>query len=200
MKITSVEAIPLAVSFKQVFRFGTTDRSTSPNVIVRITTDDGVVGFGEACPVPAFTSETQASIVELVRTRVAATLVGREASQRVPLLADLARVLRFAPFTVAAVDMALLDLLGRQTGVPVSTLLGGAFRDRVEVHGSVTWDEDPARVVETALEQRETYRWLKLYAGRDEVDRDLDRLQAVRDAVGPDVRLLVDVNGMWSVG
>jgi L-alanine-DL-glutamate epimerase-like enolase superfamily enzyme len=197
-KITSVEAIPLAVSFKQVFRFGTTDRSTSPNVIVRIATDDGVVGHGEACPVQAFTSETQASIVELVETRVAPTLVGRDALQRLPRLAELARVLRFAPFTIAAVDTALLDLAGRHAGVPVSTLLGGAFRDRIEVHGSVTWDEDPVRVVESALEQRETYRWLKLYAGRDEVARDLDRLQAVRDAVGPDARLLVDVNGMWS--
>lgn len=195
--ITSVEAIPLAVSFKQVFRFGTTDRSTSPNVIVRIATDDGVVGYGEACLVQAFTAETQASVLELVETRVAPTLVGRDASHRTRLLADLARVLRFAPFTVAAVDTALLDLLGRQTGVPVSTLLGGAFRDRVEVHGSVTWDEDSARVVESALEQRETYRWLKLYAGRGEVERDLDRLQAVRDAVGPDARLMVDVNGMW---
>jgi L-alanine-DL-glutamate epimerase-like enolase superfamily enzyme len=143
MKISRVEAIPLAASFKQVFRFGTTDRSTSPNVVVRITSDDGLVGYGEACPVPAFTSETQASIVELVEARIAPTLICRNASQRLPLLADLARVLRFAPFTTAAVDTALLDLLGKWSGVPVSTLLGGAFRDRVEVHGSVTWDEDP---------------------------------------------------------
>jgi L-alanine-DL-glutamate epimerase-like enolase superfamily enzyme len=197
VKIRSVEAIPLAASFKKIFRFGTTDRSTSPNVILRVTTDEGLVGYGEACPVQAFTSETQASIVELVEGRVAPTLVGRDATQRLPLLADLARVLRFAPFTDAAVDTALLDLLGKRAGVPVSALLGGAFRDRVEVHGSVTWDEDPARVAESALEQRETYRWLKLYAGRGQVDEDLDRLQAVRDAVGPDTRLMVDINGMW---
>ena len=46
VKITSVEAIPLAASFTRVFRFGTTDRSTSPNVIIRITTDEGLVGYG----------------------------------------------------------------------------------------------------------------------------------------------------------
>jgi L-alanine-DL-glutamate epimerase-like enolase superfamily enzyme len=108
-------------------------------------------------------------------------------------LADLAHLVRFAPF---AVDAALLDLLGKETGVSVSTLLGGAFRDRVEVHGSVTWDEDPVPVAHTALEQRDAYRRLKLFAGRGELDRDLDRLQAVRDTVGPDVRLMVDVNGM----
>ncbi|HEY1365878.1 MAG TPA: enolase C-terminal domain-like protein [Gaiellaceae bacterium] len=200
MRITRVEAIPLAASFKRVFRFGTTDRTTSPNVIVRIASDEGVIGYGEACPVPAFTAETQASIVELIETRVAPLLVGGAASDRVPLLVELGRVLGFAPFTTAAVDTALLDLLGKQTGVSVSALLGGAFRDRVEVHGSVTWDEDPGRIVETALEQRGTYRWLKLYAGRDDVDRDLDRLQAVRDAVGPETRLMVDVNGLWTPG
>lgn len=200
MKITGVEAIPLAASFRTTFRFGTTDRTTSPNVVLVVRSDDGSVGYGEACPVPAFTSETQRSIVELVEARVAPTLLGRDPTLRTPLLHELARALRFAPFTLAAADTALLDLVGRALGVPVHALLGGAFRDRVEVHGSVGWDEDPARVAATALEQRETYRWLKLYAGRGEIDRDLDRLQAVRDAVGADTRLLVDVNGMWSPG
>jgi muconate cycloisomerase len=198
MKIYSVEALPLAASFKSTFRFGTTDRTISPNVVVIIRTDEGPVGYGEACPVPAFTSETQQSIVELVEERVAPVLVGRDPEHRLPLLHDLARVLKSAPFTTAAVDTALLDLLGRVLDVPVHTLLGGAFRDRTEVHGSVGWDEDAGKMVETALQQCETYRWLKLYAGRGDIDADLDRLQAVRDAVGPDVRLFVDINTLWT--
>jgi L-alanine-DL-glutamate epimerase-like enolase superfamily enzyme len=141
-------------------------------------------------------SGVQSSVISFSRRRVSATSRSRAATSSASARLA-ARVLRCAPFTVAAVDTALLDLLGRHTGLPVSTLLGGAFRDRTEVHGSVTWDEDPARVAETALEQRETYRWLKLYAGRGEIDRDLDRLQAVRDAVGPDARLMVDIKGLW---
>ncbi|TCP39172.1 muconate cycloisomerase [Tamaricihabitans halophyticus] len=198
MKITSVEAIPLAVSFRSTFRFGTTDRSTSPNVVVLIRTDDGVTGYGEACPVPAFTSETQASIVELVEQRISPALSGLDPRNRIALLAELHKILRFAPFTIAAVDTALLDLVGRASGLPVHALLGGAFRTRTEVHGSVGWDADPAKVAATAVEQAETYRWLKLYAGRGELDADIDRLQAVRDAVGPETRLFVDINGMWS--
>jgi muconate cycloisomerase len=157
-------------------------------VVVLIRTDDGAVGYGEACPVPAFTSETQHSIVELVEQRVAPLFAGRHPEHRLPLLHDLGRVLKAAPFAVAAVDTALLDLMGRILGVPVHTLLGGAFRDRTEVHGSVGWDENPAKVAEAALEQAQTYRWLKLYAGRGEIDADLDRLQAVRDAIGPDIK------------
>lgn len=198
MKIQSVEAIPVAASFKSTFRFGTTDRTTSPNVVVIIRTDDGAVGYGEACPVPAFTSETQRSIVELVEQRVAPLFCGRDPAHRLPLLHDLGLVLKAAPFTTAAVDTALLDLMGRALGVPVHTLLGGAFRDRTEVHGSVGWDDDPAKVADVALEQAQTYRWLKLYAGRGQIDADLDKLQAVRDAVGRDIKLFVDINGMWS--
>lgn len=198
MKIQSVEAVPIAASFRRTFRFGTTDRSTSPNVVVIIRTHDGATGYGEACPVPAFTSETQASIVELVEQRIAPALVGRNADNRLALLAQLGTSVRFAPFTITAVDTALLDVMGRALGVPVHVLLGGAFRDRTEVHGSVGWDADPAKVAESAVEQAQTYRWLKLYAGRGELDEDLDRLQAVRDAVGPEVKLFVDINGMWT--
>lgn len=197
MKIQSVEAIPLAASFKSMFRFGTIDRSTSPNVVVIIRTTDGHVGYGEACPVPAFTSETQSSVVEIIEQRVAPALVGRNPEDRLPLLHSIGKVLRFAPFTVAAIDTALLDLLGRAWGVPVHALLGGAFRDRTEVHGSVGWDADAGRMVDVALEQCQTYRSLKLYAGRGELDQDLDRLAAVREAVGPGIGLFVDVNTMW---
>ncbi|MBB6405149.1 mandelate racemase/muconate lactonizing enzyme family protein [Arthrobacter sp. AZCC_0090] len=198
MKIQSVEAIPLTATFKSTFRFGTTDRTTSPNVVVIIRTDEGVAGYGEACPVPAFTGESQKSIVELVEQRVAPVLIGRDASVRVPLLDAVGKVLKFAPFTLAAVDTALLDLVGRSRNLPVHALLGGAFRDRVEVHGSVGWNEDPAKMVDIAREQAGTYGWLKLYAGRGELGADLDRLQAVRDAVGPETGLFVDVNTMWS--
>jgi muconate cycloisomerase len=194
VKITAVEAVPLAVSFKEAFRFGTTDRTTSPNVVAVVRTDEDAVGYGEACPVPAFTSETQSSIVELVERRVAPVLTGGDPLNRTPLLHALARVLRFAPFTVAAVDTALLDLAGRALGVPAHALLGGAFRDRVEVHGSVGWQEDAADMVRTAVGQAATYRSLKLYAGRGDVHTDLDRLCAVRTAVGPDAGLFVDAN------
>lgn len=200
MKIQSVEAIPLAASFKQTFRFGTIDRSTSPNVVIIIRTDEGAVGYGEAVPVPAFTSETPTSIVELVETRVSGVLSGRDPFDRQPLLADLAKALKFAPFTTAAVDMALLDLQGRVFGVPVHTLLGGAFRTKTPVHGSVGRNEDIQKILDVALEQAETYRSLKLYAGRGEIDEDLDRLQVVRNAVGPDIELFVDVNTMWEPG
>lgn len=197
--IDSVEAIPLAAKFRETFRFGTIDRTASPNVLLVLRDSDGAIGYGEACPVPAFTGETQRSIVELITDRVAPLVIGSSPESAAPLLEKVRRVLNGCPFTQAAVDTALLDLLGKRLGVSVSILLGGAFRDRIEVHGSVGW-ADPQEMARVAVEQAGTYRWLKLYAGRGELRDDLDRLSAVREAVGPQTRFLLDVNGLWSTG
>jgi len=167
--------------------------------VLVVTTSDGVVGYGEACPVPAFTAETQESIVALVEQRVKPLLIGEDPLRHRPLVRTLERVLFGCPFTLAAIDIALWDIAGKLLGLPISTLLGGRFRERIEMHGSVGWDT-PEAMVETALAQRTLgYGALKLYAGRGTVGADLDRIGAVRVAVGTDVRLLLDVNGQWSV-
>jgi muconate cycloisomerase len=198
-RIRSVEAIPLRIGFKETFRFGSVDRKQSANVIVRITTNDGVIGYGEACPVPAFTAETQESITATINGPLCERLVGENPLHIRPIMRSLEPRLMHRPFTLAAIDIALWDLAGKLLDVPVSTLLGGRFRDSIPVHGSVGWD-DPAAMVKTALAQCELgYRTLKLYAGRDTVAGDLARIAAVRDAVGPDIDFIVDVNGLWTV-
>jgi muconate cycloisomerase len=198
-RIQSVEAIPLDIGFKETFRFGTVDRKQSQNVVVRLTTDDGHIGYGEACPVPAFTAETQASIVDQIDGMLREMLVGADPLAWRPLLRGASRRLAHQPFALAAIDIALHDLAGRILGVPISTLLGGRWRDRIEVHGSVGWD-DPKVMARTAVTQRELgYAVLKLYAGRDTVAADLGRIEAVRRAVGPEASFIVDVNGLWSI-
>jgi len=198
MRIASVEAVPLDARLKTPFRFGNVVRTTSSNVLVRVVAEDGLVGYGEACPVPQLTAETQESVVALVEQRVAPELVGANARQWRPLLGRIAKRLFQASFTQAAVDMALLDLVGKGLGVPVHELLGGRQRDAIEVHGSVGWDADPERVADTAEQQAPEFRWLKLYAGTGALEEDLKRIEAVRRRVGADHPFLVDVNGLWS--
>src|SRR5690349_19778744 len=112
MRILEVEAVPLRAGFARAFSFGTTDRTRSFNVLVRVTTDEGLVGLGEACPVPAFTAETQESVVAAVEQRMRPVLEGMNPLQREPLLRRLQARLAGYPFTLAAIDMALLDLAG----------------------------------------------------------------------------------------
>src|SRR5829696_4521778 len=198
MKIARVEAVPLKARLKTPFRFGNVVRTTSSNVLVRVVAEDGLVGYGEACPVPQLTAETQESVVALVEQRVAPELIGEDARHWRPLLGRVAARLFQASFTHAAVDMALLDLAGKSLGVPVHELLGGRHRDAVEVHGSVGWDADPERVADTAEQQAPEFRWLKLYAGTGTLGEDLERIAAARRRVGDGHPFLLDVNGLWT--
>lgn len=199
MRIRSVEAIPIQTTFKETFRYGTTERKDCANVIVRLVTDDGLVGYGEATPQAAFTTETQASIVEAIEQVAARSLVGRDAVDPVVLITGLARQLPRAPFTLTAVDLALWDLLGKASGMPVAALLGGRYRDRVPVHGSVGWGpaEDMVRVAQQQIEAG--FTTLKLYAGRGALDADLERLRAVRNVVPDTVAFMLDINGQWTM-
>jgi L-alanine-DL-glutamate epimerase-like enolase superfamily enzyme len=197
-RIASVEAVPLAARLREPFRFGNVVRTTSANVLVRITTEDGLVGFGEACPVPQLTAETQESVVALIEQRVRPELVGQDPGAWRPLLARVGKRLFQATFTLAAVDMALLDLVGKALQVPAYELLGGRYRDAIELHGSVGWDEDPERVADTAERQAPDFHWLKLYAGTGSLGEDLARIEAVRRRVGDGHPFLLDVNGLWS--
>jgi muconate cycloisomerase len=198
-RIRAVEAIPLRIGFKETFRFGSVDRKQSANVIVKITTDEGVTGYGEACPVPAFTAETQESITTAINGPIGERLVGENPLHIRPTIHALEPQLMHRPFTLTAIDVALWDVAGKLLDVSVSDLLGGRFRDTITVHGSVGWDE-PAAMVKTALAQRAFgYQTLKLYAGRDAVAGDLARIAAVRQAVGPEVPFIIDVNGLWTM-
>jgi L-alanine-DL-glutamate epimerase-like enolase superfamily enzyme len=198
MRISYVEAVPLDARLKTPFRFGHVVRTTSANVLVRITCDDGLVGYGEACPVPQLTAETQESVVALIEQRAAPELIGQDPLRWRPLLGRIATRLFQASFTQAAVDMALLDLAGKSLGMPVCELLGGRHRDAVEVHGSVGWDEDPECVAENAEQQAHEFRWLKLYAGTGTLADDLERIAAARRRIGDHHPFLLDVNGLWS--
>jgi L-alanine-DL-glutamate epimerase-like enolase superfamily enzyme len=180
VKIVRVEAVPLDARLKTRFRFGNVVRTKSANVLVRVVGEDGVVGYGEACPVPQLTAETQESVVALVERRIVPELVGRDARQWRPLLGRIARRLFQASFTRAAVDMALLDLAGKSLGVSVHEMLGGRHRDAIEVHGSVGWDGDAEKVADAAEQQALEFRWLKLYAGTGTLEEDLERIAAAR--------------------
>ena len=110
--------------------------------------------------VEQLTAETQESVVALIEQRVRPEFVGADARQWRPLLSRVSKRLFQATFTQAAVDMALLDLAGKALGVPAYELLGGRYRDAIEPHGSVGWDEEPERVADTAEQQAPDYRML----------------------------------------
>lgn len=196
-KIDRVEAVPFFVPFRQDFGVWsiagrTTDPAGSGYVIVRVTSSDGVVGYGEAGRF--FDGETPASIVWAVENVFAPHLVGADPLNLGPLLGGLNRCLRENKYAKSAIDIALFDLAGKTLGVPACYLLGGKYREDFEVAARISAAADIAQVAERGQRAvAEGYTCIKVKVGQD-IHRDLNALRALRSAVGDAVSIRIDAN------
>lgn len=199
MKITAVETIPVRVPLKPELaiksgRGGSHD--TSPFLLVRLHTDAGLVGLGEASCTPRWSGEDQVSAAHFVNTYFAPALVGQDPTRIDELSAAVFPLVAGNYFTKSAVEMALWDLAGKAAGKPVYELLGGKVRESVATKWSVSGrpPEQAADIARWALDRG--FRAMKVKVGLGP-DDDVARVAAVRGVIGPDVKLGVDANGGW---
>lgn len=200
MKITRIETIPVCVPLnpRLAIRSGRGGAHTvSPFLLVKIHTDAGVTGIGEASCTPRWSGEDQVTGAHLIRTYLEPLLIGADPTQ-VEQVAEKFR-LAFAGnfFTKAAVEMALWDIAGKAAGKPVYQLLGGKAREFVRTKWSVSGLEPgkAADIARWAVDQG--FEAMKVKVGIDP-DGDVARVKAVREAIGPTTKLGVDANGGWT--
>jgi L-alanine-DL-glutamate epimerase-like enolase superfamily enzyme len=195
MRITHVEAVPYNLPVQRVARFASGARERADHVLVRVHTDDGLVGQAEAQPRPYTYGETQESIVAAVGERLGPALAGLDplATERA---AERCSRLRRNNVARAAVDLAVWDLVGKILDRPCRELLGGYAPDVAAAH-IVSYGE-PRAMADEALEYHERLgiRTFKVKVGRD-VELDLAAVAAIRDAL-PTAELYVDANQGWS--
>ena len=208
MKITKVEAIPLFASFADAFDGDVPPELSLPAfsmrnnpllgqgaVIVRIETDEGLVGIGEAMGRPG-PRGTAAHINEVL----APMLLGADPRHHLALWTAMNEQMRFAPMGISGVDTALWDLRGKIYGDSLPNLLGGAVREAVDCYASpIPYMATPEASADKAGEFLQAgFPAVKLKIGRG-VSTDSAHVEAVRDAIGGDVKLLVDANGAYTV-
>lgn len=169
--------------------------ASSTFTLVRITTTDGMSGYGEVSATPRWSGEDDVTATHLIRNVLAPALVGQPLRSIPALTARMDGALAGNPFTKAGVNMALWDALGRRAGLRVVDLLGGARRDAVPVKMSLSGDgERLARCIEAI--RRRGFRSFKVKVGID-VEGDLARFALARELVG-DAFLGADANGGWT--
>lgn len=156
---------------------------------------EGVTGYGEALPHPAFGTETHEACAEAL---------GRALSVEAPgSPEEVERALEGLDATPSArfgVETALLDWLGKRRGVSVAALLGGASRAVVKVNALLSAVAPTALASEARAARAAGFETVKLKVAGRAVDEDVARVFAVREAVGSAVRIRVDANGGWSAG
>ncbi|PKV96284.1 L-alanine-DL-glutamate epimerase-like enolase superfamily enzyme [Amycolatopsis echigonensis] len=197
MKITRVEAIPFAIPYRKPLRFASGEVHTAEHVLVRVHTDDGVVGVAEAPPRPFTYGETQAGIVAVLETVFAPQVVGLSLLERETVHARLSRTVG-NPAAKSALDMAIWDALGQSLDVSVTELLGG-YTDRMKVSHMLGFDE-PAAMVAEAERIRDSYgvTTFKVKVGRRPISLDTAVVRALRERFGSEVDLYVDGNRGWT--
>ena len=197
MKITQVEAIPFAIPYRKPLRFASGEVHAAEHVLVRVHTDDGIVGVAEAPPRPFTYGETQAGIVAAVDSLFAPQLTGLSLLDRETAHARLSRTVG-NPTAKSAIDMAMWDALGRSLDVSVTELLGG-YTDRMRVSHMLGFD-GPAAMVAEAEKMRDTYgiTTFKVKVGRRPVSLDTTVVRALRESLGDAVELYVDGNRGWT--
>jgi len=197
MKITAVEAIPYSIPYLKPLRFASGEVLAAQHVLIRVHTDDGVVGVSEAPPRPFTYGETQAGIVAVVDGIFSAQVVGLNLTEREVVNARLNRTVG-NPTAKAAVDMAIWDALGLTLELSVGDLLGG-FTDRMRVSHMLGFD-DPAAMVAEAEKMRNLYgiTTFKVKVGRRPAALDTAVVRALREHFGDAVELYVDGNRGWT--
>lgn len=170
--------------------------SVFDSTIVRMTTDAGLVGHGECCPLgpvylPAYAGGVRAGLAEL-----APQLLGADPTQlgRINQLMD-ARLKGHA-YVKSALDMACWDIAGQAAGVPVCTLLGGRFGEAVTLYRAISKDSPEKMAASVATHRAAGYTRFQLKVG-DDPDLDIARIRAAAAQLHPGDRLVADANTGW---
>jgi len=201
VKITRIETIPIRVPLNAEFAIRSGrggSHMVSPFLLVKIHTDAGLIGIGEASCTPRWSGEDQVTGGHLIRSYLEPLLVGENPLDVERLTKKFRMAFAANYFTKAAVEMALWDLAGKIADKPVYELLGGKIRDTVPTKWSVSGvDPDKAAgIAKWAVDQG--FRAMKVKVGLDP-DGDVARVKAVRAVVGEATKLGVDANGGWSI-
>jgi len=197
MKIKQIEHFLVAMELSEPYTIAYETVSHTENIFLRLETDSGLVGWGCAAPDPGVTGETAAGVQKALNEIVEPTLKGMDASRITLLLAQLQKQLGGQPSVLAAVDMALYDLLGKKAQLPLWRLLGG-YRDCIatSVTIGILDTENTVRHARGFIDRG--FICLKIKGGKN-VDEDIERLIKTREAIGDSIELRFDANQGYSL-
>ncbi|HZQ55224.1 MAG TPA: mandelate racemase/muconate lactonizing enzyme family protein [Bryobacteraceae bacterium] len=198
MKITHIETIPVSVPIRPELAISSSlgAHTHSLFLILKVHTDEGLVGLGEVSCTARWSGEDHATAERLIREYLAPELIGRNPLDIEAAIRIMRASLAANPFTKAGVELALWDVLGKAASLPLYRLLGGKVRDVVPLKFSISGasPEKAAELARWALGRG--FQAMKVKVAMK--GGDLERVRAVREAIGPHVRLGVDANGGWS--
>lgn len=198
MKITSVEAIPVTIPLNHPLKMAVATVQQRDSIIVRIRTDQGLVGLGEVVIATYFTGETQSGSKAAIDRLLAPQLIGRDVFDLHETLQLMDSLLYGNPATKSGLEMAIQDLRAQALNVPLYQILGGKLRQSVNSTWAISAADPSAAADEAARGVAQGFKAIKIKVGVASILQDARRVKAVRQAVGEEVHLRADANQAWS--
>ena len=198
MRITGIRVWKIDLPLKEGSYQWADGKSTEvfDTTLIALDTDGGLTGFGEVCPLgpaylPAYAEGVRGGIREL-----GPHLIGLDPCEHGRLWQAMDGQLKGHPFVKSGLDMAAWDLLGKSTGLPVATLLGGILTQDIPLYRAIS--QRPAMEMAANLRSHRDagYRRFQLKVGGD-ADEDIERIRACRQILEPSDRLVADANTGW---
>jgi muconate cycloisomerase len=200
MKITAIETIPIRLPTRRVHQWASLTTPIGVYVIIKLHTDEGLIGLGEA-PVlkdwggdhGRYFGETPQTTVHIISDILAPVLKGQDPRRFEAVHALMDKAVKGYPYCKAAIDAALYDVVGKALNIPAYQLLGGCFRERVSIAHSLGLMEIEKAVDEAVQAKAEGVKTIKLKGGVEQ-KRDVELVKQIRKAIGPELNICVDAN------
>lgn len=197
MKIAKIETHRMAVPLIKPFKTALRTVKTAETLVVKITCDNGIVGWGEAPPTVVITGDSMSSIESAVKEVLAPFLFKQDFSNYEEMFQGISASCIGNSSAKAAVDMALYDCLSQSCQLPLYQFLGGHKKEletdfTVSVNGPEEMGEDAVSYVQQGFDV------LKVKVGKDHVQTDIDRVREIRARVGDDIKIRLDANQGWT--
>ena len=200
LKITDVKTYNLNSPLETSFGWSQAWTSNRSVGIVKISTDEGITGWGEGCEGPSST---------VVNNIISPMIVGEDPMNRLGIWQKMFHsmyngnvAVGYGGSAISAVDMALWDITGKALGVPVNMLIGGMIRDRVPVYATglyYTKNEKDGRLsLEAQTYAEQGFLGMKTKVGGLPIQKDVERVRFIREIIGPDLKLMIDANQAYN--
>jgi muconate cycloisomerase len=203
LRIRGCEAFIVALPWRRLHKMAFPSGALGNYVIVRVFTEDGIEGLGEATVMKAwggdhgrYFGESPEMTVQLITSTLGPALEGSHPFDIEVAHQRMDTAVKGYPYAKAALDQALHDIKGKALGVPVYQLLGGLVREEVPIAHSLGWLDYDVATEEAAAAVGEGIRTIKIKVGRD-ATYDVQIVKEVRGAIGPDREIVVDANQGW---
>ncbi|MGE6752784.1 dipeptide epimerase [Rossellomorea sp. NPDC071047] len=196
MKIHQLETSRIAVPLHTPFKTALRTVEVAEAIVVKLTCDDGTVGWGEAPPTAVITGESLSSIEWAIQQVVKPAIIGKSLLNYEQLFQHLHSLLVRNSSAKAAVDMALYDCLSKYCKLPLYQFLGG-YRHELETDYTVSVNSPQEMGEDAEAYVKKGFNVLKVKVGKDDIESDIKRIHEIRQRIGYDIKIRLDANQGW---